>query len=49
MNEEASPKWWDGNLNRTLRRAGWRVLRIWECELVKLPEACVCRIQRALA
>ena len=27
---------------------GWRVLRIWECDLAKHPEACVRRIQRAV-
>ncbi len=49
----------DRVVNRVLRRAGrvkwrghhavgWRVLRIWECDLAKHPEACVRRIQRAL-
>jgi DNA mismatch endonuclease, patch repair protein len=39
----------DRLVNQTLRRAGWRVLRIWECDLAKHPETCVRRIQRALA
>jgi len=49
----------DRVVNRTLRRAGrvkwrghhavgWRVLRIWECDLAKFPETCVRRIQRVL-
>jgi DNA mismatch endonuclease (patch repair protein) len=33
---------------RILRAAGWRVIRIWECNLAKHPEACVRRIRRAL-
>jgi DNA mismatch endonuclease (patch repair protein) len=38
----------DQVVNRVLRRTGWRVLRIWECNLAKYPETCVRRIQRAL-
>ncbi|MGA9779879.1 MAG: very short patch repair endonuclease [Verrucomicrobiia bacterium] len=38
----------DRVVNQTLRRAGWRVLRIWECDLAKHPETCVHRIQRAM-
>lgn len=38
----------DRVVNRTLRRSGWRVVRIWECDLAKHPEACVRRIRRAL-
>jgi len=38
----------DRRVNRALRRAGWRVLRIWECELAQRPEICVRRIERAL-
>jgi hypothetical protein len=38
----------DRLVNRALRRAGWRVLRIWECELTRKNEArLVQRIQRA--
>ena len=29
----------DRRVNRTLRRAGWRVIRIWECELARRNEA----------
>lgn len=39
----------DGIVNRTLRKAGWRVLRIWEHELARKNEArLVRRIVRAL-
>ena len=38
----------DELVNQSLRRAGWRVVRIWECDLKKCPETCVRRIQRAL-
>ena len=39
----------DRLVNRTLRRAGWRVLRIWEHELARKHEARLLRrIQRAL-
>lgn len=38
----------DRKVNRTLRRAGWRVVRIWECDLAKRPGVCLHRIQRAL-
>jgi DNA mismatch endonuclease (patch repair protein) len=33
---------------RKLRRAGWRVLRIWQHEIRKNPEACVERIVSAV-
>jgi DNA mismatch endonuclease (patch repair protein) len=33
---------------RLLRAAGWTVCRIWECTLVKQPDACLQRIERAL-
>jgi DNA mismatch endonuclease, patch repair protein len=35
-------------VTHTLRRAGWRVLRIWECDLAKRPVNCLRRIQAAL-
>jgi DNA mismatch endonuclease (patch repair protein) len=35
-------------VTRTLRRAGWHVIRIWECALRKSPLNCLRRIQRAL-
>jgi G:T-mismatch repair DNA endonuclease (very short patch repair protein) len=31
-----------------LRRTGWRVIRIWECDLAKFPESCVRRILEKL-
>jgi DNA mismatch endonuclease (patch repair protein) len=33
---------------QTLRKAGWRVIRIWECALQKTPQSCVQRILHAL-
>lgn len=45
----AGNKMRDRLVTRTLRRAGWRVLRIWEHELAKKDEArLVRRIERAL-
>jgi DNA mismatch endonuclease (patch repair protein) len=38
----------DKLVNFTLRRAGWRIIRIWECALQKRPQSCVERILRAL-
>ena len=38
----------DLRVTRTLRRDGWRVIRIWECSLARNPETCVRRIQGAL-
>lgn len=38
----------DKRVNRALRRAGWRVVRIWECRLRKSPDACLRRIMAAL-
>jgi DNA mismatch endonuclease (patch repair protein) len=35
-------------VNFTLRHAGWRVIRIWECALRKRPHSCAQRILRAL-
>jgi DNA mismatch endonuclease (patch repair protein) len=37
----------DRVVNRTLRRAGWHVIRIWECEL-RFPESCIRRILEKL-
>jgi DNA mismatch endonuclease (patch repair protein) len=46
----ASNKARDRLVTRTLRRAGWRVLRIWEHELAKKNEArLIHRIHRAFA
>ena len=39
----------DRRVNRALRPAGWRVIRIWECALKKHPSTCLRRIHRALA
>ena len=39
----------DRRVNRTLRSAHWRVLRIWECALKKHPLTCLRRIEQALA
>jgi len=53
MSLEKSPLWPSRSssqlVNRTLRRAGWRVLRIWEHELARKIEARLLnRIRRAL-
>lgn len=36
----------DRRVTNRLRREGWRVTRIWECELAGRPGRCVARIQR---
>jgi DNA mismatch endonuclease, patch repair protein len=38
----------DRRVTRSLRRAGWSVLVIWECQLSRAPLRCVCRIERRL-
>ena len=38
----------DKFVTRTLRRQGWRVVRIWEHELAKNPGRCIERIRRLL-
>jgi DNA mismatch endonuclease (patch repair protein) len=38
----------DRLVNHALRRANWRVIRIWECALKKNPLNCLRRIQRVL-
>lgn len=38
----------DQLVNRTLRQAGWRVLRIWYCSLLKTPNICIRRIRQSL-
>ena len=38
----------DRRVNRELRRAGWRVVRIWEHALTRRGGACMRRIQAAL-
>ena len=37
----------DQLVTRTLRRGGWKVIRVWECSLKKYPQTCLRRIQRA--
>jgi DNA mismatch endonuclease (patch repair protein) len=39
----------DRRVNRTLRRTGWRVVRIWECALAGKPDECARRVRAALA
>ena len=39
----------DKFVTHMLRRAGWRVLRIWEHDLAKNPERCLKRIKHALS
>ncbi len=38
----------DRRNNRYLRAVGWRVLRIWECNLARRSETCLQRIKAAL-
>lgn len=38
----------DKMVNAKLRKAGWRVVRIWEHDLAKRPSACVGKILRSL-
>ncbi|MCB9844713.1 MAG: DNA mismatch endonuclease Vsr [Phycisphaeraceae bacterium] len=38
----------DRRIARDLRKKGWGVLRVWECQLSKNPDRCVSRIKRAL-
>lgn len=47
-NKLAQNKIRDRRVNRALRRAGWQVLRIWECRLQKNPQSCMNRILREL-
>jgi DNA mismatch endonuclease (patch repair protein) len=45
----ASNKARDRQVNRALRHAGWRVLRIWEHELARRNgDRCAARIRQAL-
>lgn len=39
----------DRRVNQTLRKAGWRIVRMWEHDLVKRGEVCIRRIKSALA
>jgi DNA mismatch endonuclease (patch repair protein) len=45
-NKFARNKARDRRVNRVLRRAGWRVVRIWECALKKHPLDCVRQVQK---
>lgn len=38
----------DARITRRLRRVGFSVVRLWECDLRKRPSTCVRRIQRSL-
>ncbi|MGA2542176.1 MAG: very short patch repair endonuclease [Verrucomicrobiota bacterium] len=38
----------DRFVNGALRRAGWRVLRLWEHDLTKRPALCIRRIQDSI-
>jgi DNA mismatch endonuclease, patch repair protein len=38
----------DKEVNRLLRKSRWRVIRLWEHELEKKPEACIHRIIKVL-
>jgi DNA mismatch endonuclease, patch repair protein len=38
----------DKLVTRTLRKAGWRVIRIWDCALQRHPQFCVQKIRQAL-
>ena len=38
----------DKFVNRELRKQDWRVVRVWEHDLVKDPQGCIQRIQKAL-
>jgi DNA mismatch endonuclease (patch repair protein) len=37
----------DRHVSHTLRKTGWRVIRIWEHDLTRRSEACIRRIQAA--
>jgi len=39
----------DARKTRELRKAGWKVLTVWECRVKKNPEAQAARVVRALA
>lgn len=52
----ANREWWarkiaanvcrDRHVDRTLRRAGWTVIRVWEHDLKSRPQVCACRVKR---
>src|SRR3954470_3939106 len=44
----ASNKRRDRRVDAALRKKGWIVIRIWECQLKKKPSRCVARIKRVV-
>jgi DNA mismatch endonuclease (patch repair protein) len=38
----------DAAIGRLLRKKGWRIIRVWECQLKLSPDACLKRIRSAL-
>jgi len=38
----------DRKVSRLLRKDGWRVIRIWECQLRKNPSLCLARIRNVV-
>jgi len=38
----------DRHISHELRKRGWIVIRIWECDLAKNPTGCLSRIKRVL-
>lgn len=38
----------DRRISRFLRREGWKVVRVWECQLARIPALCVSRIAKTL-
>lgn len=38
----------DQRVRRSLRRSGWKVVRIWECVLNKNPTRCILRLKKTL-
>jgi DNA mismatch endonuclease, patch repair protein len=37
----------DRRVSAQLRKSGWKVLRVWECQLKKDPRTCISRIRKA--
>lgn len=38
----------DRRVSRLLRKQGWSVIRIWECQLAENADSCLCKIRRTL-
>lgn len=38
----------DKRVNRQLKKTGWKVLRLWECELEKKPQKCIQKLKKHL-